>query len=78
MSGQLSVDTLAVRGGYHPQLGDGISPDINLSSTYYLPGDGGGGIVADSETDQEYQESIAKVKVLMETLGQQFNSQQLK
>ncbi|MDQ2681909.1 MAG: PLP-dependent aspartate aminotransferase family protein, partial [Chloroflexota bacterium] len=46
MSGQLSVDTLAVRGGYHPQLGDGISPDINLSSTYYLPGDGGGGIVA--------------------------------
>lgn len=39
---------------------------------------GGGGIVADSETDQEYRESISKVKVLMETLGQQFNSQQLK
>ena len=29
---------------------------------------GGGGIVADSDTEQEYQESIAKVKVLMDTL----------
>lgn len=35
---------------------------------------GGGGIVADSETDQEYRESIAKVSVLMETLEQQFNN----
>lgn len=33
---------------------------------------GGGGIVADSETDQEYRESIAKVQVLMETLEQRF------
>ncbi|ACE85462.1 aminodeoxychorismate synthase component I [Cellvibrio japonicus] len=33
---------------------------------------GGGGIVADSETDQEYTESIAKVKVLMDTLEQYF------
>ncbi|WP_331346786.1 aminodeoxychorismate synthase component I [Cellvibrio sp. UBA7661] len=33
---------------------------------------GGGGIVADSETDQEYRESIAKVQVLMQTLEQQF------
>lgn len=33
---------------------------------------GGGGIVADSEYDTEYQESIAKVKVLMDTLEKQF------
>lgn len=33
---------------------------------------GGGGIVADSEVDTEYQESIAKVNVLMETLEQRF------
>ena len=33
---------------------------------------GGGGIVADSETDTEYQESIAKVKLLMTTLEEQF------
>lgn len=34
---------------------------------------GGGGIVADSETEQEYRESIAKVSLLMETLEQTFN-----
>lgn len=33
---------------------------------------GGGGIVADSNTEQEYQESIAKVKVLMDTLEKHF------
>lgn len=33
---------------------------------------GGGGIVADSEVDTEYQESIAKVNVLMETLERRF------
>lgn len=33
---------------------------------------GGGGIIADSEKDQEYRESIAKVKVLMDTLEQEF------
>jgi para-aminobenzoate synthetase component 1 len=33
---------------------------------------GGGGIIADSEIDQEYRESIAKVKVLMDTLEHQF------
>lgn len=33
---------------------------------------GGGGIIADSETEQEYRESIAKVKVLMDTLEQEF------
>lgn len=36
---------------------------------------GGGGIVADSETEQEYRESIAKVKVLMDTLEFNFNEQ---
>jgi len=35
---------------------------------------GGGGIIADSEVDKEYQESIAKVKVLMETLEREFYS----
>lgn len=35
---------------------------------------GGGGIVSDSEADKEYQESIAKVKVLLDTLEQNFSS----
>ena len=35
---------------------------------------GGGGIIADSETDQEYRESIAKVKVLMDTLEREFGA----
>ncbi len=34
---------------------------------------GGGGIVADSEPDKEYQETIAKVKVLLDTLEQNFS-----
>ncbi|PUA27144.1 MAG: aminodeoxychorismate synthase, component I [Cellvibrio sp. 79] len=34
---------------------------------------GGGGIVADSETEQEYRESIAKVEVLMNTLELNFS-----
>jgi len=34
---------------------------------------GGGGIVADSEVAKEYQESIAKVKVLLDTLEQNFS-----
>ncbi len=34
---------------------------------------GGGGIVADSETEQEYRESIAKVEVLMDTLEHNFS-----
>jgi cystathionine gamma-synthase len=46
MSKQLSIDTLSVRGGYQPTLGQGLSPDINLSSTYHLPGDGDQGFVA--------------------------------
>jgi para-aminobenzoate synthetase component 1 len=35
---------------------------------------GGGGIVADSEIDQEYRESISKVAVLMETLERNFQA----
>lgn len=35
---------------------------------------GGGGIVADSEVENEYQESIAKVKVLLDTLEQKFST----
>lgn len=35
---------------------------------------GGGGIVADSNHEQEYNESIAKVKVLMDTLEQHFGA----
>lgn len=35
---------------------------------------GGGGIVADSEPDKEYQETIAKVKVLLDTLEQNFST----
>jgi para-aminobenzoate synthetase component 1 len=34
---------------------------------------GGGGIVADSEAEKEYQESITKVKVLLDTLERQFS-----
>jgi para-aminobenzoate synthetase component 1 len=34
---------------------------------------GGGGIVADSEPDKEYQETIAKVKVLLDTLELNFS-----
>ncbi|MFO1387754.1 aminodeoxychorismate synthase component I [Cellvibrio sp.] len=35
---------------------------------------GGGGIVADSDADNEYQESIAKVKVLLDTLENHFGN----
>lgn len=35
---------------------------------------GGGGIVADSEVEKEYQESITKVKVLLETLTTRFGT----
>jgi para-aminobenzoate synthetase component 1 len=37
---------------------------------------GGGGIVADSNVDKEYEESIAKVKLLMDTLEQNFSGNQ--
>lgn len=35
---------------------------------------GGGGIVADSEPEQEYKESVTKVELLMETLEREFGS----
>lgn len=35
---------------------------------------GGGGIVADSESEQEYQESLTKINVLMDTLESQFKT----
>lgn len=35
---------------------------------------GGGGIVADSQADTEYEESVTKVKVLMDTLEEEFLS----
>ena len=35
---------------------------------------GGGGVIADSETDQEYRESIAKVHLLMDTLEREFGN----
>jgi cystathionine gamma-synthase len=43
MAEPLSIDTLAVRGGYEPQHGDGISPKIDLSTTFHLAGDGDDG-----------------------------------
>ena len=35
---------------------------------------GGGGVIADSETDQDYRESIAKVHLLMDTLEREFGN----
>ena len=65
MKHPLSVDTLAVRGGYEPKLGDGLSPDINLSSTFYLPGDGDQGPMAygreDSPAFQVFERALADV-----------------
>jgi cystathionine gamma-synthase len=62
---QVSVDTLAVKGGYEPALGDGLSPDINLSSTFYLPGDGDQGPMAygreDSPAFRVFEQALADV-----------------
>ena len=38
---QLGPSTLAVHGGYTPRNGDGLSPAIDLSSTFRFPGDPG-------------------------------------
>jgi cystathionine gamma-synthase len=35
----LAAATIAVRGGFHPQRGEGTSPPIHLSSTFLLAGD---------------------------------------
>jgi len=66
MSKQLSIDTLSVRGGYQPTLGQGLSPDINLSATYYLPGDGDEGLVAYGRSDvpgfKVFERAVADVE----------------
>lgn len=51
MSRALTIDTLAVRGGFRSQLGEGLSPAINLSSTYNVPGDADQGYVAYGRSD---------------------------
>lgn len=66
MSMRLSVDTLAVRGGYRTRLGEGLSPSINLSSTYNLPADGDQGFTAYGRSDvpgfDMFQRAIADVE----------------
>lgn len=66
MARRASIDTLAVKGGYHPTLGDGISPDINLSSTFYIPGDGDQGYNAYARHDvpafQTFERAVADVE----------------
>jgi cystathionine gamma-synthase len=62
----LSIDTLSVRGGYQPTLGQGLSPDINLSSTYHLPGDGEQGFAAYGRSDvpgfKVFERAVAAVE----------------
>jgi cystathionine gamma-synthase len=67
MTDRLSIDTLAVRGGYHPADGDGISPKIDLSTTFHLAGDGSGGLnAAYSRSDvpayQVFERAVADVE----------------
>lgn len=66
MSKPLSIDTLSVRGGYQPTLGQGLTPDINLSATYLLPGDGDQGPVAYGRSDvpgfRVFAQAIADVE----------------
>jgi cystathionine gamma-synthase len=59
----LQIDTLAVRGGYRPQRGRGISPDINLSSTFVLPGD------ADPEITAYGRSDVAGFKTLQRAIA---------
>jgi cystathionine gamma-synthase len=59
----LQIDTLAVRGGYLPQRGRGISPDINLSSTFVLPGD------ADPEITAYGRSDVAGFKTLQRAIA---------
>jgi cystathionine gamma-synthase len=66
VSKPLQIDTLAVRGGYQAKRGAGLSPDINLSSTYCLPGDADPEITAYGRSDvagfQTLQRAIADVE----------------
>lgn len=76
MARRASIDTLSVKGGYHPKLGDGISPDINLSSTFYMPGDGDQGFNAYARHDvpafQTFERAVADVESAEHALA--FNS----
>jgi para-aminobenzoate synthetase component I len=56
--------------------GDGNLDSSILIRTFQSHGDqllchGGGGIVIDSDPQQEYEESLFKVQKLMESLGRQ-------
>ena len=66
MTKPLSIDTLAVRGGHYPKLGDGISPAIDLSTTFYLPADGAEGILAYGRSDvpayRLFEQAVADVE----------------
>ena len=63
MTPPLRTDTLAVRGGYQAQRGEGLSPDINLSSTYLLPGD------ADPEITAYGRSDVAGFKTLQRAIA---------
>ena len=62
----LSIDTLTVRGGHRATLGEGLSPEINLSTTFYLPGDENPEIVAYGRSDapgfQVFQRAVADIE----------------
>ena len=66
MTKPLSIDTLAVRGGHYPRLGEGISPPIDLSTTFYLPADGAEGILAYGRSDvpayRLFEQAVADVE----------------
>ena len=61
-----SLGTLAVKGGYAPKTGEGISPPIDLSSTYVHPGDYKSGVPtyarADSPAPRELEQAIADIE----------------
>jgi cystathionine gamma-synthase len=66
MSRDLTVDTLAVRGGYRSRLGEGLSPAIDLSSTFNVPGDADQGFNAYGRSDvpgfRVFERAVADVE----------------
>ncbi|HQY30925.1 MAG TPA: PLP-dependent transferase [Thermomicrobiales bacterium] len=76
MAENLAIDTLAVKGGWEPTLGQGLSPDINLSSTHVLPADGDQGPIGygrgDSPSFQVFERALADVNGAAHALA--FNS----
>jgi cystathionine gamma-synthase len=66
MSRDLSVDTLAVRGGFRSRLGEGLSPAIDLSSTFNVPGDADQGFNAYGRSDvpgfRVFEQAVADVE----------------